>query len=152
MRFAAVLLTIFGLLTLPTGCGGDKEKGKQTADNHDDHNHGSSDHIGGNNPHKIIFKDAPFNALWEHAGDLVTFHIVDNEFKAETAIAADEIVISDNEEKNIIKVPASEKNEKGEAMEFELDDKKLATIMDHDPKMTIKVGDKSYTTIVKHIH
>lgn len=152
--FAAFVLAFSACLMV--GCGGetDGKKDKKSAHNHDhDHgDHGSSDHIGAASAHKIELKDAPFNAKWEHAGDLVTIKICDNDYKEAVEIAAKEILISDTGDKNVFKLPAIKKNDKGEASVFELADEKLEMLMDHKPTLTVKVGDKEYKTTVIHIH
>ncbi len=148
MRVFGVLVLGLAATLMTVGCGGETKKDKSPpTDDHANH-----DHIGGNNPHKIELKDAPFNAKWAHAGELVTITIVDNDYKKEVAIGATELVVSDKGNKNSFKLPPLKKNEKGEASVFELADKKLKLIMDHEPTLTVKVGDKTYTATIIHIH
>lgn len=153
MRIVTVFMLVLGLCFLTAGCGGETDKDKKTAKkhSHDDHaDHG--DHIGGNNPHKIEFKDAPFNAKWAHAGDLVTITITDNEYKKDMPIAAAELVVVDKGGKNEYKLPALKKNEKGEAAVFELESEALEMTMDNEPTLKVKLGDKEHKTVVYHIH
>lgn len=154
MRAATVLCLVLGIGLGFVGCGGDADKGKgKTAKKKDDHDHDHGhDHIGASSAHKIELKDAPFNAMWTHAGDLVTIKIVDNDYKEEVFIAATELVVTDAGGKNSFKLPAVEKNDKGDGAEFELADEKLELIMDHKPTLSIKVGDKEYKTTIIHIH
>ncbi|MEC9094951.1 MAG: hypothetical protein VX438_19745 [Planctomycetota bacterium] len=152
LKLAAWFLLICGSILFQFGCVSESNS-KGTKPATAPHAHGDhGEHIGGNNPHKIELKDAPFNAKWAHAGDLVTITIVDNDYKNEIAIAASEIVISDKEGKNIFKMPPLKKNEDGKASVFELDDEKLEITMDHEPTLSVVVGDKTYKTTVIHIH
>ena len=157
MRFVAMLLMLVGTSLFLVGCGGEAEtgKGKKAAANHD-HDHGDhgdhGDHIGAASAHKIELKDAPFNAKWEHADDLVTITICDNDYKKDVEIAATELVVTDVGGKNVFKLPAVKKNEQGEASVFELADEKLEMTMDNKPTLSVKVGDKEYKTTVIHMH
>ena len=131
MRLLVTLFLIVGTALFVTGCGGDADSGKgkkKTAGNQDNGAHG--DHIGAASAHKIELKDAPFNAKWEHAGDLVTITICDNDYKAPVEIAASELKVADPGEKNVFKLPAVKKNDKGEASVFELANEDLEMIMD----------------------
>lgn len=154
MKIVSNVVCLLAVCLFFAGCGGDEKGGKEkkAAHNHDDHNHDHGDHIGAASAHKIELKDAPFNAKWEHAGDLVTIKICDNDYNKEMAIATDELVVTDAAGKNVFKLPAVEKNDKGEASEFELADEKLELMMDHKPTLSVKVGDKEYKTTIIHIH
>lgn len=151
MRIATVLMLVLSLCLLTTGCGGEKDK-KDGKNEKTKTAGGDTDHIGGNNPHKIEFKDAPFNAKWAHAGDLVTITITDNEYKNEMPIATAELVVVDKAGKNEYKLPALKKNDKGEAAVFELESGPLEMVMDNEPTLKVKVGDKEHSTVVYHIH
>ena len=154
MRIMTLFLLICGLALFHAGCGGEtgNGSGKKSGHDHDhDHDHDHGDHIGANNPHKIELKDAPFNALWEHAGDLVTIRIVDNEYKKEVAIKTKELVVADEGGKNTFSIPAL-KVENGEASVFEKEDKKLLIIMDAKPTLTVEVDGKKHQTTIIHMH
>lgn len=144
---------------MATGCGGESGKTASDHDHKHDHKHEhdhdndhGNDHIGANSPHKIELKDAPFNAQWTHEHDVVSITIVDNEYKKKQAIDATEILIVDKGGKNEFKLPAKEKDDAGKASVFELESKTLEAVMDNEPTLRIKVGDKEYSTRIIHIH
>ena len=150
---AAFSLTICFSLLL-TGCGGEatSKKGEKKAHNHaHDDGEAHGDHFT-NNPHKIELKDAPFNALWGHAGDLVSFTIVDNDYKKEMPIKADSVLVVDVGGKNKFTVPALKKDENGMACEFELESEDLEATLDSKPTFSVTVDGKTYSTTVLHVH
>lgn len=151
MKKLMLMMVLMSVVSLIAGCGGEAEKkkaGKKSAQNE----HSSSDHIGGANPHKIELKDAPFNAMWEHAGDLVTITITDNEYKNETPIAAEVVTVTDAGKKNTFDLKPIKKDENGHASKFELESEKLEMTMDNKPTLSVKVGEKTHETVVLHIH
>lgn len=154
--FAAFSLTICLSIFL-SGCGGETEKKETSQKAHDDHGHTHDDgedhgeHLT-NNPHKIELKDAPFNALWGHAGDLVSFTIVDKDYKKETPIKADSVMVVDVGGKNKFTVKAHKPDDKGMACEFEIESEDLEAIMDHKPTFSVTVDGKTYSTVVLHVH
>lgn len=160
MQKLFILTVMICSVTFIAGCGGDGDK--KTADkdkkahNHDDHkdgdDHDHGDHIGANNPHKIEFKDAPFNALWGHAGDLVTITVTDNEYKKEMPISAKEIVVSDKGGKNKFNLKPVKAGDDGKCAEFELANEALELVMDEKPTVSITEGGKTYEAVVVHIH
>lgn len=150
---AAFSLTICFSLLL-TGCGGEttSKKSEKKAHNHaHDDGEAHGDHFT-NNPHKIELKDAPFNALWGHAGDLVSFTIVDNDYKKEMPIKADSVLVVDVGGKNKFTVPALKKDENGMACEFELESEDLEATLDSKPTFSVTVDGKTYSTTVLHVH
>lgn len=150
--FAALSLTICFSLLL-TGCGGDTKSDKKTTKKEHVHDDGEahSDHFT-NNPHKIELKDAPFNALWGHVTGVVTFTIVDNEYKEPMPIKAESVTVVDKGGKNKFTVKAHKPDEKGMASEFEIESEDLEAIMDHKPTFSVTVDGKTYSTEVLHVH